>query len=128
MNGDRPMVANAADPKQVKHAGRKERDRRKRELDDWRAVMATPQGRRVLWYLIRLSGYSESPSHQRGDVTNQKIGRADMGRLIISEMGHAGGIEPWLEMQRQAWKEKQSDEIEAEAIRSPSALDNQADS
>jgi len=119
---DRAMVANAADSKQVKNAGRKEKDRRQRELDDLRAVLDMPQGRRLLWRLIALSGYSENPSHPRGDVTNQNIGKADMGRIIISEIGFAGGIEPWLLMQREAWTEKQKEQVEAEAVRTPSAL------
>jgi hypothetical protein len=116
-----PIVKNAADPGQVKHAGRKEKDRRTRERDDLNAVLAIPQGRRFLWRLLAQCGYGENPTHARGDMTHQNIGKADIARFVISEIGEAGGVEPWLLMQREAWRDKQNEHVEAEAVRTASA-------
>jgi hypothetical protein len=117
------LVRNAADPRQVKHAGRKERDARKRDLADLRELMGSAVFRRFAWRLMGFCGYGENPTHARGDMTHQNIGRADVARWLVSEIGEAGGIDAWLLMQREAWVAKRSDEVEAEAVRTPSALE-----
>jgi hypothetical protein len=68
-------------------------------------------------------GYGENPSNTRGDVTHQNIGKADVARFIISEIGEADGIEAWLLMQREAHRDRKNEQVEAEAIRTPSAAD-----
>lgn len=115
--------SNAADPKQVKHAGRKDRDKRKRDLDDLLGLLRIPEFRRFAWRLMAQCGYGENPTRARGDETHQNIGKADIARWTLSEIGEAGGIEQWLLMQREAWAEKQRDQVEAEAVRTPSATD-----
>jgi len=124
---DKPMVANAADPQQVKHAGRKEKDRRERELDDLRAVMALPEGRRLLWRLMGWSGYLQNPTHQRGDMTHQNIGRADAGRFILAEIMDADESK-FLVMQQEAWQASRREQVEAEAVRTKSASSTSAQS
>jgi hypothetical protein len=122
---DRPLVANAADSQQVRHAGRKEKDRRKAELDDVRAVLSTVEGRRLLWRLMGWSGYLENPSHQRGDMTHQNIGRADAGRFILAEIMDADE-QKYLLMQQESWRAKRSEAVEAEAVRTKSATQSDA--
>lgn len=112
---------NAADARQVRHAGRKEKDLRTRELDDLRALLAIVEFRRFAWRLMAQCGYGENPTRARGDETHQAIGKADIARFMISEIGEAGGIEQWLLMQREAWQEKHRNEAEAEAVRTASA-------
>lgn len=46
------MVKNVADPEQVNQADLKERINAKDETRDLLAVLATPQGRRVMWRVL----------------------------------------------------------------------------
>lgn len=110
------MVRNAADAKQVKHAARKERDRRERELADVRAVLSLAEGRRFLWRLMAWSGMHENPSHARGDMTHQNIGRADCGRFLLGEIMEADERR-YLVMQQEAWEARRRENVEAEAVR-----------
>lgn len=121
------LVRNAADPKQVKHAARKERDHRERETAELRTLLALPEFRRFAWRLMGFCGWGENPSRPRGDETHQNIGKADVARWLISEIGEAHGIEQWLLMQREAWQEKQREQVEAEAVRTPSAASKATD-
>lgn len=116
-----PLVANAADRRQVKHAGRKDKDRRTTELDELRNLLTIPEFRRFCWRLMGQCGYGENPSRARGDETHQNIGKADIARWMISEFGLAGAIKQWLLMQEEAWHAKQNEALEAEAVRTPSA-------
>lgn len=49
---EKPLVANASDPKQVKKAETKERLGQRQQDDDLRWVMSTPAGRRFLWSMM----------------------------------------------------------------------------
>lgn len=115
------LVRNAADPKQVKHAARKEKDRANRDKNDLLAVLATVEGRRYIWNLMAWTGMLENPTHQRGDMTHQNIGRADCGRKILADIMDASP-NIYLTMQQEAWRQKSSDAVEAEAVRTPSAM------
>lgn len=120
MTQPQSMVANAADRKQVEHAGRKERRVRQRELDDLRALLKFEEGRRFLWRLLGWSGYLENPTHTRGDQTHQNIGRGDCGRFLLSEIMQADESK-FLQMQQEAWRDARNQQVEAEAIRTKSA-------
>mgnify|MGYP001589554210 CR=1 FL=1 len=122
------LVKNAADPRQVRNAGRKERDRRSQEIADLQAVLRLPEARRVLWRLLEWSEYLRNPTHARGDMTHQNIGRADAGRFLLSEIVEADEDKLYLMMQ-EARARKRYDAREAEAIRTPSAFETtEADS
>ncbi len=114
------LVGNAADSKQVRNAGRKERDRRGQELSDLSAVLATPAGRRVLWRLLGECRVFETPTHTRGDMTHQNIGRGDVGRFLIAEINEASD-DAWLTMQQEARAVTKREHVEAEATRTTSA-------
>lgn len=118
------LVKNAADPKQVKNAGRKERDRRGRELADLRQVLTTIEGRRTLWRIMAWTNYLENPTHARGDMTHQNIGRADAGRFILSEIMESNDDAFFLMMQEARARER-SDKVEAEALHTRSAESQQ---
>lgn len=124
MSGDRALVQNAGSGKQVKNAERKEKDRRARELDDLRAVMTLPEGRRLIWRLLGFCGFGENPSHARGDMTHQNIGKADVARYIFSEMGYLkNGLDLKQLMEREAYVLANNEQVEAEALRTTSAVD-----
>lgn len=120
------MVRNAADPKQVKHAGRKEKDARARALNDLRQVLAIPEGRRTIWRLMEWTQYLENPTHARGDMTHQNIGRADVGRFILSEIMEADD-NVFFTMMQEARARKRSDQVEADAVRTASADSQQTE-
>ncbi len=115
MNQPAAQVRNAADSKQVRNAARKERDRRALELRDLREVLAIESGRRVLWRIITHCAPMENPTHQRGDMTHQNIGRQDVGRFIWSEITDADE-EKILLMMREARMRERNERIEAEAV------------
>lgn len=118
------LVKNAADPKQVKNASRKERDRRGRDLNDLRSLLKLPEGRRTLWRLMAWTQYLENPTHARGDMTHQNIGRADVGRFILSEIMEADD-NAFFTMMQEARARERSDKVEAEALRTQSAESQQ---
>jgi hypothetical protein len=83
-------------------------------------VLKSAEGRRLLWRLMGWSGFLANPSHQRGDMTHQNIGRADVGRFVLSEIMDANQ-EAYLLMQREAWEADRRQNVEAEAIRTRTA-------
>lgn len=113
---------NAADRRQVEHAGRKEKDRERRQDDDLRVVLSLPEGRRFIWRIMGWSGYLENPTHARGDMTHQNIGRGDCGRMLLSEIVRVDE-RAYLLMQQEAWKQAKSDAVEAEAVRTKAATE-----
>lgn len=117
-----PLVQNAADSRQVRHAGRKEKDARQRALDNWKAVLGTREGREVVMGLLTASTvypYQE-PSHQRGDEQQRLIGMQRIGQLIfntVTENFH----DLWLQMLNEERARARSAAVEAEAVRTSSA-------
>jgi hypothetical protein len=115
MSNDSALVMNAADRGQVKHAARKEKDRRARDLKDLRAILASPEGRRVLWRVLCYCEVFADPSHARGDMTHQNIGKGNVGRFMISEINEADEQSYFLMMQ-EARVEKDRDAIESKSV------------
>jgi hypothetical protein len=112
---------NAADKRQVRHAERREKDRRAQELADLKALLDEPAFRRFAWRLMGFCAWGENPARPRGDETHQIIGMQNVARYLISEIGEAGGIDAWLLMQREAWAAKQKEKATEEAVRTDSA-------
>lgn len=115
MSNPSAFVKNAADPNQVKHASRKERDRRVRDLKDLRAVLASPEGRRVLWRVLCYCEVFVDPTHQRGDMTHQNIGKGNVGRFMISEINEADE-QSYFTMMQEARVERERDAIESKSV------------
>lgn len=101
MSDDRVQVRNAGDRRQVRAAGRLERVREERWIDNLREVMATPQGRIVMWELLRRAGIYRSVFNTHGSVQSYNVGRQDFGHELMAELLRLGD-EPYLLMESEA--------------------------
>lgn len=54
-------IYNAADPKQVREKGRKDKDREKEEIADLVAILSLPEGRRYIRRLLAHCGVFRAP-------------------------------------------------------------------
>lgn len=98
---DRALVQNAADPEQVKQATTRTKLRRDRELDDVRAVMSTPEGRRVMQRLRLLMERENSHFSTNGLRLGAVAALNDLGLYLETEMKEAC-FDFYLQMQREA--------------------------
>lgn len=78
-------VKNASDSKQVREAEKKVRFDRTSELDDIKAVLSNPQGRRFLWKLLAHCRVSESIWHPSA-LIHYNAGIQDVGHFIQAEI------------------------------------------
>lgn len=113
------VVGNAADQKQVERANRKDRDRRKRELDDLRDVLSTAPGRRLLWRLLGHCRVFESIWHPSA-LIHANAGKQDVGHYIISEIVDANEDAYFL-MMKEARAAVRREEMETEAVATEAA-------
>lgn len=76
-------------------------ERRRQELQDLRALLATPEGRRVLWRVLEFADlyHCEAEADQRAD--HARRGRRKVGVWLLQEIA-AADPERWLLMQREA--------------------------
>lgn len=102
---------NAADPAQVKQAGRRARSRRVQELVDLRAVLALPEGRRLLWRLLQHAGVFRSVWESSAKI-HYNAGRQDFGHFIMVDVMEAQP-EAYLQMQQES-RERELAEQEQE--------------
>jgi hypothetical protein len=103
----RALTGNAADEEQVVAAGRKEKRRRLRELNDLRAVLGTAEGRRVLWRLLEFTGprrtaYAFTDTNQ----THFNLGQQNVGLHLQAEIIQASD-DAYLLMTREARHEEE---------------------
>lgn len=80
-----PVVHNAANEKEVAAAGKKQSNRRRRELDDVRAVLALPAGRRFLWRLLGQCRVTESIFAPNSRIAYNS-GMQDVGHFVQGEI------------------------------------------
>jgi len=80
----RAQVKNAGDPRQVKRAGRKERERQELEQAAVVQVMATPAGRIFAWSLLERAGVYASVFHPSASQIYYLAGRQDFGHELIA--------------------------------------------
>jgi len=78
-----PAVTNAADAEQVKRAKRSAAERAALFNDALRAVLGTPEGRVVMWELLRQAGIYESVWDQSSKI-HYNAGRQDFGHLMLA--------------------------------------------
>lgn len=99
---EKARVRNAADPKQVANAKLHDQFTEENRVADMRAVLSTPEGRRVLWWWLSQAGLFESIT-----VTSSEIyvrsGKRDLGLALIAAINVASP-EAYLLMQREAAK------------------------
>ncbi len=109
MGNDRARVRNAADPEQVKEAGLHDAFTKANRIADMRKVLATGEGRRVLWWWL-----VQTHQHKSITVTSSEIyarsGRRDVGLELIEAITQADP-EAYLLMQREAAK-LEADKVE----------------
>ncbi len=79
----------ASDPGQVSARINADRRRREREVDDLRAVVATPEGRRVMWRMLEHCGVFRSTftGHGARDAFNE--GARNVGLFVMGELAEA---------------------------------------
>lgn len=109
------LVGNAADPEQVKRAGRKTRDARDGELADLRAVLATESGRRVLWRLLEHCQVFTS-IYAEGAQIYANAGRQDVGHFVIAAI-EAADPEGVFKLMVEARRREKRDAADNEASR-----------
>jgi hypothetical protein len=99
--GQRALVKNAADPKQVKFAEQVERRRTERFAQALAAVMKTPEGRTVMAQLIRRAGVYMSIWDPSARI-HYNAGRQDYGHELMADLV---GIdeETYQIMEREEW-------------------------
>jgi len=102
--GEKALVKNTADAKQVKNAGNKEVDARERELNDIAMVMSTREGRRFLFRLVNvLCHYDSDDFNHSGSITYRNLGERNIGRLVKSDCIEAS-IEQYQLLEKENWE------------------------
>lgn len=82
------LVGNAADEKQVKRADLKERDTRRRELEDIKVVLSTRNGRRFYWRYLNKCGIFSSCYVSDSRVYFNE-GMRNIGILLVVDLNEA---------------------------------------
>ena len=85
---DRALVDNASDPGQVQAAKQRQTLRRDREMDDLRAVVASPAGERFLRRVLEHVGTFRSVWSPSAAIHFQ-AGQQDVGHWLMGEIGEA---------------------------------------
>lgn len=92
---------------------RRKRDDRGKELDDLRAVMDLPQGRRLLWRYLGLAGVFKNPHAADSHQTSFFCGQQAIGQTLLADITTARD-EALIMMMREAAAEIQRRKLEAE--------------
>lgn len=115
---DTPLVANAADVKQVRHARRKEASRGERERAQMRTVLAAEEGRAVFWRLLKSLGYGETLAKHHPDYIPVAAGQQDAMWQVLALIVDADE-ESLIKMMRESRASEKREAAEAEAVRIP---------
>jgi hypothetical protein len=80
-------MGNAADPRQIRKAGQKERLAKQGELNDLRTVLETRPGRRFVWRQLQRAGVFRT-SYEQGvpDRTAFNEGRRSNGLQLLADI------------------------------------------
>lgn len=104
---------NAADPRQVKRAGRLERDRAEQLRAHVVAVLTTESGRAVFWELLERAGVYRSIWTPNSEI-HYKAGRQDFGHELMALIVDASE-EGYELMEREARARRKRDERSTDA-------------
>lgn len=103
---------------------RRKREDREKELDDLRAVLDLPQGRRLLWRYLGLAGVFKNPHAADSHQTSFFCGQQAIGQTLLSDITTAQD-EALILMMREAAAESQRRKVEAEKeLREADAREN----
>jgi hypothetical protein len=82
----RPEVENAANRREVDGARAREKQRLERTRSAYLVVMATVEGRAVMWDIIARAGVFETPWNHHSMEIFRNIGRHDYGRELMADV------------------------------------------
>lgn len=119
-----PAVKNAADPAQVKRAGKHDKRKAASFLEDLRAVMSAPVGRSFVWALISRSGIYSSAFHANANVVYFTIGRQNFGQQLLADAIEAS-TELYQLMEREARETQRLEDTARDAAHIKGADDNE---
>lgn len=122
----KPEVVNAADPKQVKRAGRIEKEREASFLDGLREVMGTAAGRALVWQLIGRTKVYSSVFDRDAGVMAYLSGRQDVGHELLASAIECDAT-LYLDMEREARERDVRAQEATNAAHTPSADDEVRD-
>jgi len=97
----KPLVTNAANESQVKEAGSKIKDLRMQELNDMRAILSMPQGRRFVWRYLTHCKVFQSTFNHSGSITSFNEGMRNVGLMMLSDVNDASP-ESYLTMMKES--------------------------
>ncbi len=84
---ERVAVKNNADPEQVRKAKLKDNIRERDKLEDLRAVLKTPEGRNVIWDLLKkCSIFEHGPGGGRSEELHFFEGHRHIGLLLWNQI------------------------------------------
>lgn len=120
-------MTNAADQRQVKTAGKRERLHRKRELADLAAVLATKPGRRFIWKILEQAGvFRVSFRYGEPETTVFNEGRRSMGLWLMADIHE---LDPllYVTMAKEASEDEQTQEPEPATDTKPTTDEEERD-
>lgn len=85
----KPLVTDAASREQYKEAKQKTELRISQKQRDLQAVLATPEGRRVIWSLLQRAGVFESIWENSAKI-HYNAGQQDFGHALMADIVDAG--------------------------------------
>jgi len=113
------MALNAADPRQVKGAGRRQREREEQLRASVAAVMSLEAGRLVMWELLERAGVFRSVWSPNSEI-HYKAGRQDYGHELMATLLETNeGL--YELMQREARARDRKNDVTAAAEQTPPA-------
>ena len=83
--GEKSLVKNAASEKQVKKAVSKEKLEAKRFIDDWKAILELPQGRRIISRLLADFKIAQL-EWKAGAEINRNVGIYECANHILAQV------------------------------------------
>lgn len=79
-------LPNAADVDKVRDQKRKERRLDKREIEDFKFVLSSAQGRRFIWKLLDDAGVFKQSAHNSGSWTYFNEGQRSVGNRVLAQL------------------------------------------
>lgn len=123
MTESRPVTVNAADAKKLAPLERLLNERRRAELNRWRVVLRTKEGRAVLWSLIKYCRVLQEtwrPGFDADVSVYHAAGVQSVGFHIMAELGEADP-DVFLTMMRESKEQARRDSVTAEAVQTDAA-------
>lgn len=119
----RSLQGNAADPRQVRYAERKVRERDARFLDALQVILRTPAGRIVCWDLLTRAGIFRSIWENSARI-HYNAGRQDFGHELLASLVEADeGL--YQVMEKEARVYQRGEDRETEAAQTPSSTERE---